>query len=257
VIEAALTTDAFLNGRLRLHQPATGHRAGTDAVLLAAAVPGQATGLAIDAGAGTGAAGLAAALAAPGLRIGLLEREPGLAALARANIEANRLQERAFVAEADLLSSEACRDADLDPQSAHLVMTNPPFLSADRVRVSRDAGKVNAHVIGAGGLDAWVRACLALLRPGGTFLMIHRADMLAEILQTLAPAAGAVIVLPILPSADQAAIRILVRGLKGRRTALTLAAPIVLHEADGTFTRHAEALHRGEARIDWDTLSRP
>jgi tRNA1(Val) A37 N6-methylase TrmN6 len=258
VDEAAPTTDAFLNGRLRLHQPAAGHRAGTDAVLLAAAVPADATGLAIDAGAGVGAAGLAAALAAPALRIGLLEREPGLVTLARANIAANQLQNRAFVAEADLLSAHSCRTAGLEPGSADLVMTNPPFLSADRVRVSPEASKASAHVIGDGGLEAWIRACLALLQPGGTFLMIHRADALADVLQALLPpAAGALILLPIHASANRPAIRILVRGLKGRRTLLSLAPPLVLHGTDGTFTPHAEALHRGGARIDWEVLSRP
>jgi tRNA1(Val) A37 N6-methylase TrmN6 len=247
--------DAFLDGRLHLHQPATGHRAGTDAVLLAAAVPADATGLAIDAGAGTGAAGLAAALAAPGLRIALLEREPDLAALARANIAANQLQDRAFVAKADLLSRDSCRTVGLVPQSADLVLTNPPFLSADKVRPSPHPNKASAHVIGDGGLAAWVRACVALLRAGGTFLMIHRADALDEILRAASPRLGALILLPIHPTAGPPATRILVRGLKGRRTPLSLAPALVLHEADGAFTAQAEALHRGQARIDWNELS--
>jgi tRNA1(Val) A37 N6-methylase TrmN6 len=247
--------DAFLDGRLHLHQPATGHRAGTDAVLLAAAVPADATGLAIDAGAGVGAAGLAAAMAAPSLRTALLEREPDLAALARANIAANQLHDRAFVAEADLLSPDSCRAAGLAPQSADLVLTNPPFLSADQVRPSPNSSKASAHVIGDGGLAAWVRACVALLRPGGTFLMIHRADALDEILRAASPQLGALILLPIHPAAGRPATRILVRGLKGRRTPLSLAPALVLHEAHGAFTAQAEALHRGEARIDWNALS--
>jgi tRNA1(Val) A37 N6-methylase TrmN6 len=35
-----------------------------------------------------------------------------------------------------------------------------------------------------------------------------------------------------------------------------LAPPLVLHQADGRFTARAEALHRGDARIDWEGLSR-
>jgi tRNA1(Val) A37 N6-methylase TrmN6 len=255
--EAARTHDAFLNGALRLQQPASGHRAGTDAVLLAAAVAENATGLAVDAGAGVGAAGLAAVLAAPRLRIGLLEREPAFAALGRANIAANGLEQRAFVAEADLLSPESCRVAGLAPQSADLVLTNPPFLSAGTVRASPDAGKVDAHVIGPGGLEAWVRACLVLLRPGGTLLMIHRADALDQALCALSRDVGAIVILPIHPKTGRPATRILVRAMKGRRTPLSLAPPLVLHAPDGTFTPRAEALHRGEACIDWEALSRP
>jgi tRNA1(Val) A37 N6-methylase TrmN6 len=256
-VDEARTADAFLGGRLKLHQPATGHRAGTDAVLLAAAIPADAAGLAIDAGAGVGAAGLAVTLAAPGLRMALLEREPDLIALARANIAANQLHDRAFVAEADLLSPDSCRAAGLAPQSADLVLTNPPFLSADKVRPSPEPSKARAHVIGDGGLAAWVRACVALLRPGGTFLMIHRADALDEILRAASPQFGALILLPIHPAAGHPATRILIRGLKGRRTPLSLAPALVLHEADGAFTGRAEALHRGEARIDWNELSHP
>ena len=201
-------------------------------------------GLAIDAGAGVGAAGLAAALQAPGLRLALLEREPDLAALARANVAANSLTDRAFVAEADLLAAAACSAAGLAPQSAALVLTNPPFLSADEVRVSPDPAKASAHVIGAGGLKAWLQGCLALLQPGGTFLMIHRADALAAILDSIGRSLGALVVLPIYPSAERAATRILVRGLKGRRTPLRLAPPLILHESSGVFTPRAEALHR-------------
>jgi tRNA1(Val) A37 N6-methylase TrmN6 len=251
-----MTRDTFIGGRLHLSQPAAGHRAGTDAVLLAAAVSEQADGSAIDAGAGVGAAGLAAARAAPALRIALLERDPRLVALARANIAANRLADRAFVAEADLLSRESCRAAGLEREQADFVLTNPPFLSAERARISPDRDKASAHVIGAGGLDAWISACLALLRRGGTFLIIQRADALQEVLQRLSPGAGAIIVLPIHARADRAATRIVIRALKGRRTPLVLAPPLVLHEADGTFTARAEALHRGDARIDWDGLSR-
>jgi hypothetical protein len=100
----------------------------------------------------------------------------------------------------------------------HLVLTKSPFLSAERVRVCPDSKKASAHVIGAGGLEAWVRACLALLRPGGTLLMIGRTDALQAVLQALSPRTGAVVVLPIHPRADQPASRILVRAIKGRRT---------------------------------------
>jgi tRNA1(Val) A37 N6-methylase TrmN6 len=256
VDEAARTTDAFLNGRLSLQQPAAGHRAGTDALLLAGALPADAAGLGVDAGAGSGAAGLGSAIGAPGLRMVLLEREPTLAELARVNIVANQLQDRCSVAEADLLSTASCGAAGLRRESADVVLTNPPFLSANKVRISPDADKANAHMIGPDGLEGWVRACLTLLRPRGTLLMIHRADALAEILRALSPGAGALIILPIHPAANRPAIRVLVRAMKGRRTPLLLAPPLVLHEADGAFTARAEALHRGEARIDWEALSR-
>ncbi|MBI3275161.1 MAG: methyltransferase, partial [Methylocystis sp.] len=81
--------DGFLGGKLRLRQTPRGHRAGTDAVLLAAATPAATRGLALDVGAGTGAVGLGAALLAPKASIGLVEIDPGACALARENAAAN------------------------------------------------------------------------------------------------------------------------------------------------------------------------
>ena len=58
----------MLGGRLRLRQPLSGHRVGHDAILLAAATGGRAGELAVDLGAGVGAAGLALAARVAGAR---------------------------------------------------------------------------------------------------------------------------------------------------------------------------------------------
>ena len=64
------TADSLLSGRLRLHQAARGHRAGSDALMLAALTPPETRGLILDIGASAGAVGLVAALrAATSLRL--------------------------------------------------------------------------------------------------------------------------------------------------------------------------------------------
>ena len=62
------TEDAFLGGQLRLRQPKSGHRAGHDAMLLAAATPARPGDRVVDFGAGVGAAGLAVARRVAGHR---------------------------------------------------------------------------------------------------------------------------------------------------------------------------------------------
>ncbi|TIT88992.1 MAG: methyltransferase, partial [Mesorhizobium sp.] len=52
----AHTVDAFHRGRFWLVQPRSGHRAGMDAMMLAAAVPSSFAGRLADFGAGAGAA---------------------------------------------------------------------------------------------------------------------------------------------------------------------------------------------------------
>src|ERR1700759_5331097 len=83
--------DAFLGGRLRLRQPKSGHRAGHDAMLLAAATSARPGDRVVDFGAGVGAAGLALATRIPGIRIVLIEIDEALAELARGNAALNRL----------------------------------------------------------------------------------------------------------------------------------------------------------------------
>jgi tRNA1(Val) A37 N6-methylase TrmN6 len=43
----------------------------------------------------------------------------------------------------------------------------------------------------------------------------------------------------------------LVAGVNGARAPTRLRPGLVLHDAAGAFTAEADALHRGEARIDW------
>src|ERR1700761_436367 len=83
------TEDAFLGGRLRLRQPKAGHRAGHDAILLAAATPAKSGDRVGDFGAGVGAAGLALVTRVGGLKLQLVEIDPELAGLARENARAN------------------------------------------------------------------------------------------------------------------------------------------------------------------------
>src|SRR5258708_12366594 len=86
------TEDAFLGGQLRLRQPTFGHRAGHDAILLAAATSAQPGDRVVDFGAGVGAAGLAVAKRVAGIDIILVEIDPGLAEFARAQAASNRFQ---------------------------------------------------------------------------------------------------------------------------------------------------------------------
>jgi tRNA1(Val) A37 N6-methylase TrmN6 len=81
--------DAFLGGALRIRQPQGGYRAGLDAVLLAATLAAERGERVLDIGAGVGVVGLVAARRRLDIEVTLVERDPGLAALARDNIVRN------------------------------------------------------------------------------------------------------------------------------------------------------------------------
>src|SRR5579863_10590548 len=92
-----LTEDAFLGGKLRLRQPKAGHRAGHDAMLLAAATPARAGDRVVDLGAGVGAAGLAVALRVAGIKLVLVEIDERLAELACGNAALNAIAAETIV----------------------------------------------------------------------------------------------------------------------------------------------------------------
>lgn len=243
--------DTLLGGTVLLRQAPRGHRAGTDAVLLAASAP-KTAGLILDAGAGTGAAGLMLTARCPQARLDLVEIAPELAALARDNLALNGLADRGRVVEADLLSASARRAAGLAEGAADVVLTNPPWLDPAQARLSPDAARALAHAEhpNGGGIDGWLRAATALLAAGGTLAMIHRADRLKDVLDACTGRLGGLAVRPVHSKADGDAIRVVVVGTKGSRGPLRLLPALVLHEADRRFTPLADALHRGEAVLD-------
>src|SRR3981189_3426531 len=85
------TEDAFLGGRLRLRQPRSGHRAGHDAMLLAAATSARSSDRVGDFRARVCAAGLAVAKRVAGLKLVLVEIDEKLAGLAQENAVSNNI----------------------------------------------------------------------------------------------------------------------------------------------------------------------
>ncbi|MCU0819362.1 MAG: methyltransferase [Beijerinckiaceae bacterium] len=241
-----ITEDRLLAGRLRLMQPARGHRAGTDGVLLAAVAPPDARRIA-DLGASTGLVGLAAALALPEARVTLFEREPDLVELSRRNIEANGLSDRAEAVECDILARGTLTDFR---EAFDLVLTNPPYLEAHRMRLSPT--KAGAHALRAGEgetLEAWVRRAASILAPRGKLVMIHRADQVQAVLAAMQGRFGGIRLRFLHPRAGEDAIRVLAMGVKGSRGPLAIGAPLVLHEEDGRFTANMRDIHEGQGRI--------
>ncbi len=246
----ALTDDAALGGRLRLRQPARGHRFGHDAMLLAASTPGQVGEVAVDLGAGVGAAGLALAQRVAGLTVHLVEIDAALARLAAENAARNGLAARVSAHVLDVGAPPAdFAAAGLGPQSADRVLMNPPFHDSARVQPSPDARRRAAHAAPPGALATWLAAAARLLRPDGSVTLIHHADRLGEILVLLDSAFGAVAIQPVHPKPGAAAIRVLVRAVKASRAPLALLPGLLLNGADDRSTVEAEAVLREGATL--------
>ena len=229
---AETTEDAFLGGQLRLRQPRSGHRSGHDAMLLAAATAAHPEDRVVEFGAGVGAAGLALAKRTGGIRLTLVEIDPQLALLARDNAAANNIAGDVVVLDVTS-TAEAFAAQGLTPDSADIVLMNPPFNDAARHRASPDQARASAHVADAETLERWIHAGRRLLRSGGALTLIWRADGLAEVLAALGRGFGSLAILPVHGDAAKPAIRVLVRAIKGGKAPPRIMASLLLNDESG------------------------
>ena len=244
---AGTTTDDFLGGRISVIQPRSGHRSGSDAVWLQAAVPARPRDRVLDVGAGVGVAGLALLARSPKLELTAIEINAGLCALARENAARNGFADNVTIIEADVtLPVKTLQAKGLAREGYDHVMANPPFYAEGSVRAA--PAKAGAHIMAAGALPAWIRFLTAATAAKGRLTVIHRPEVLSEWLTLLDPRFGALTVFPLFPNEGVPAARIILQGRKGSRAGIRLLPGLVLHGADGRYAAKAEAvLRQGKA----------
>jgi tRNA1(Val) A37 N6-methylase TrmN6 len=246
MIEAGeFTEDAFLGGQLRLRQPKSGHRAGHDAMLLAAATLARSGDRVVDFGAGVGAAGLALAKRVAGIELVLVEIDKALAALARGNATSNSIAAEVVVLDVTS-AADAFAAAGLTPDSVDVVLMNPPFNDPARHRASPDKAREIAHVATVATLENWVHAARRILKSGAVLTLIWRADGLSEVLAALDRGFGSLAILPIHGDAATPAIRVLVRGIKGGRAPLRIDPALMLNDESGVPNKQVQDILAGE-----------
>jgi tRNA1Val (adenine37-N6)-methyltransferase len=234
----------LLDGRVRHDQLTTGHRTGIEPVLLAAAVAARSGERVLEGGTGSGAGLLCLAARVGGINGVGIERDPVLAALARANIAANGFV-GLTIEKADLATARPGGRFD------H-AFANPPWHAADGTR-SPDARQEAARRGAAGLLALWAARLAAPLRHRGTLTFALAAASLPDALAALSAAGcGGAAVLPLWPRAGCAARLMLLRGIKGGRGPCTLLPGLVLHREGGGYTAEAEAILRHAEPLRWD-----
>jgi tRNA1(Val) A37 N6-methylase TrmN6 len=248
-----LTEDAFLGGQLCLRQRKSGHRAGHDAVLLAAATPARSGQCVIDFGAGVGAAGLALARRVAGIELVLVEIDAALAELARDNARLNAIPAKTIVLDLNT-SADAFAAAGLTPDSADVVLMNPPFNDPARHRASPEKTREVAHVATAETLHGWIHAARRTLKSGGVLSLIWRADGLAEVLAALGRGFGSLVILPVHGDPATPAIRVLVRAIKGGKAPTRLYAALMLNDESGVPNKQVQEVLAGKGGLPVATL---
>jgi tRNA1Val (adenine37-N6)-methyltransferase len=231
-----LTHGTLLGGKVSYAQPASGFRNGIEPVLLAASVkalPGQRV---LEAGTGAGAALLCLASRVGDLACTGVERDAGLAGLARENAAANAVR-------AEILLMDVM--AGLPRNGFDHALANPPWhseISTSSPDPARDGAKRGRF----GLIAAWAGVLAAALRPGGTLTFILPASAIGEAFAAFAAAGcGGLTLAPLWPKAGCPAKIILLHAVRQSRSASRVLPGLVLHEKSGAYTVQAEAILRG------------
>lgn len=213
------THDAYLDGRITVEQPKEGYRAGSDAVMLAAAVQAKSGQSVLELGMGAGAVAKCLLWRVPEIAYFGVERVETFVELALRNLDAAGHVVHADIA--DLPETVAARSFD------HVIFNPPYYESAGR---GEHALKMQAHVEETA-LSDWVSVARKRLKPKGHLTIIHRVERLADVMVHL-HGFGHVTVLPIAARSGHAAKRILVQARKATKGASQLLAPFVMHDGD-------------------------
>lgn len=183
-----------------------------------------------DLGAGTGLLGLLLLAREPDLQVTNVELQAAAVALAEQNTALNGLPERVSNLRADL------REPGQLPKAGgfDLVVSNPPYFDAARGAVAQTESRGLARSDEACTLPQLCAAAGRLLRYGGSFCLVFRAERMPELFACLKGCGMEPKRLRLVQNTAQAAPKLLLlEAKKGGRPGLAVLPPLLLRDPDG------------------------
>ena len=190
----------LMGGRVRIMRGR--YNPTSDAVWLAAFLPNGVKTV-LDAGIGTGGAGLCALAHNKDIQLTGIDISPEMLAECAKNAALNNHDVELI--NADITTWRTARTFDA-------VITNPPYFRGT-------PAKHNAHH--NANLALWTHKCIARVRPRGYFCTIVSADRISDVIAEMNHHCGDITIIPLF-GAKQTAERVLLRGRIGTRGASIL-----------------------------------
>ncbi len=216
-----------VNEKITLIQKKDGLTFGTDAFLLASYIKPLSRGVAVELGTGTGIISLLLAVREKFSKIYALEIQEQFATLAERNAKFNSLDGRVSV-----LCRDACkvRPHELGGE-ADVVFSNPPYMKVDSGKRNENDGKYIARHEVCGGIEDFCASAFRLLKHGGKFYAVWRPDRLTDIISAMRNARIEPKTLTFVHAdANAQPSMMLISGIKGGASGMTLTPPLLLHE---------------------------
>lgn len=213
---------------------------GTDSFLLSA-LPRLKPGLRVcDLGSGTGLLGLLLLQRQSKLEITGVEILPEAAALAQRTAWENGLTDQLRTLEGDLRNVRQL----LSTGSFDLVVSNPPYFPVQSGKLSAAPALQRARAELSCSLPELCASAAYLLRWGGSFCLVHRPERLTDLLCALRSAAIEPKRLRLVCKRPELSPSlILLEGRRGGKPGLTIEAPLILQNPDGSPTAELDAIY--------------
>jgi tRNA1Val (adenine37-N6)-methyltransferase len=206
---------------------------GMDAVLLSGFVKIKSGAKVLDMGTGTGIIPILLEAKTDASHITALEIQEESADMAARSVELNGLSDKIEIVTGDI--KEAANIFDL--ASFDAITCNPPYMIGQHGLTNPDAPKAIARHEILCTLEDVVRNASRLLKPGGSFFMVHRPFRLAEIINVmtsykLEPKRMQLVY----PYVDKEPNMVLIEGCRGGKPRMTVEKPLIVYKAPNVYT---------------------
>lgn len=213
---------------------------GIDAVLLSSFAKAKRGDRVLDIGTGTGVIPILMEAKTEAAHFTALEIQEESADMAARSVKMNRLEEKIEIVPGDI------KDASnrFGASSFDIITTNPPYMIGNHGKQADNMAKAIARHEVLCDLDDILREGSRLLKPGGHFFMVHRPFRLAEIISKMVeykiePKRMRLVH----PFVDKEPNMVLLEGIKGAKSRITVEKPLIVYEKPGVYTREVYEIY--------------
>ena len=213
---------------------------GIDAVLLSAFAKVPEGKSALDMGTGNGVIPILLKARTKGKHFTGLEIQDINVDMARRSIVYNSLEDFIDIVQGDIKEASSI----FGGASFDVVTTNPPYMNENHGLQNPESHKAIARHEILCTLEDVVREGAKVLKPSGSFYMVHRPQRLVEIFELMRKYGMEPKRMRLVhPFIDKPANMVLVEGIRGGRPQLTVEEPLVIYTAKGVYSKEVIDLY--------------
>lgn len=206
---------------------------GMDAVLLSGFAKAKEGDHVIDLGTGTGIIPILLEAKTKASNLVGLEIQPESADMAQRSVELNHLEKKIRIVTGDIREASSIFGA----ATFDVVTSNPPYMTERHGITNEKSPKAIARHELLCTLEDVISQAAKLLRPGGSFYMVHRPFRLVDIMVLmreyhLEPKRMKLVY----PYIDKDPNMVLIEGLRGGRPRMTVEKPLIVYKEPGVYT---------------------